>query len=234
MDFQKYFDELIKEVRKIFDNNKKLRVETKEDNTFVTNIDIEIDKAIKNISSKYFNFYYYSEETSPREFKLPVLVVDPIDGTKGLVDDNGEYCVSVAYLSNESSWGWLYYPSENRAVFSESDVSDDENVTNINFGLVSRSDFSKGLFKESSLIKPMGSIAKKLGYLSEGKCRFVFSKTPKNIWDIAAGTVLCERKNLFLYGKNGRIKDYLEHYQGPLLWCSESDYEELWEKMNEL
>ncbi|MCP4913848.1 MAG: hypothetical protein GY909_12115 [Oligoflexia bacterium] len=233
MDFKKYFDEIEREVRKIFENNAKLEIDRKKDNTFVTNIDLEIDKVIKQISKKYFQFNYYSEETIPREFSFPLLIVDPIDGTKGLIENNGEYCVSVAFVSEENNWGWLYYPSESYSVFSEEDKTQLEE-TESGYGLVSRSDYKKGLFKESSLIRPMGSIAKKLGYLSEGKCKFVFSKTPKNIWDIAAGTILCERKNLFLYGKNGRIKNYQEYYEGPLLWCSENDYEELWDAMNEL
>ena len=59
----------------------------------------------------------------------------------------------------------------------------------------SRSDLRKGCFAafESAMeIRPCGSIAYKLARLAAGCSDAVFSLTPKNEWDIAAGVLLVE------------------------------------------
>ena len=68
---------------------------------------------------------------------------------------------------------------------------------------MSRTEWDKGFFKSEELeksicIAPKGSIALKLGYLASGSCEFVVSKQPKNIWDIAAGTILCKERGIEL------------------------------------
>tara|TARA_R110002072_G_scaffold288917_1_gene455527 strand:+ start:209273 stop:209971 length:699 start_codon:yes stop_codon:yes gene_type:complete len=231
MNHLKFIKELKIEIDRIFVNNlESNNVEIKKDKSFVTKIDLEIDKAVKTIAKKYLDFNYYSEESSERDFLKPLLIVDPIDGTKGLVKQNGEYCVSVGYWA-EDSWGWLYYPDEKIEIHSNDST---ENIHEHTHGLVSRSDYERGLFADETLeMVPMGSIAKKLGYLAQGKCRFVYSKTNKNVWDIFAGTVICQRKGLYLYNKNGKINSYKKYYEGPLLWCTEKDFDELRELINE-
>ena len=58
---------------------------------------------------------------------------------------------------------------------------------------VSRSDIKRGYyvaFESFMEIRPCGSIAYKLARLAAGKADSVFSLTPKNEWDVAAGVIL--------------------------------------------
>jgi myo-inositol-1(or 4)-monophosphatase len=96
-------------------------------------------------------------------------------------------------------------------------------------GLVSKSEWQKGLYKniDESVVhlSPRGSIAYKLGLLAAGACDFIVSKKNKNIWDIAAGAILLEKRGFSFYERGIKIEslDKLEYF-APLLWCREDDF----------
>ena len=99
------------------------------------------------------------------------------------------------------------------------------------YGEVSHSEWDRGLYNlfesEKFSIKPKGSIAYKLGLLSAGKSDFVISMTPKNIWDIAGGTLLCQRSNIKFYSEGKEVLEVKQNYLPPLIWCHEEIFEEL-------
>ena len=87
---------------------------------------------------------------------------------------------------------------------------------------------------ENCIFIPKGSIAFKLGLLAVNAFDFVFSYRSKNIWDIAAGTLLCQRQGIRLYQKGHEIKNLCKpKYEGPLLWCRDKDYKFLAKKLEE-
>ena len=75
--------------------------------------------------------------------------------------------------------------------------------------------------------RPKGSIAYKLGLLAAGNSDFVISMTPKSIWDIAGGTLLCQRSKIKFYSEGKEVLEVKQNYLPPLIWCHEEIFEEL-------
>ena len=67
--------------------------------------------------------------------------------------------------------------------------------------------------------------------MASGACDFVLSLSPKNIWDIAAGTILCSKRGIKLYQNGVEIKRLDQVVmKGILLWANEEIAEMLWTK----
>jgi myo-inositol-1(or 4)-monophosphatase len=99
-------------------------------------------------------------------------------------------------------------------------------------GMVSRSEYHKGLFSNLKNKKihlfPRGSIAFKLGLLASSACDFIVSKNPKNVWDIAAGTILVNQRGYHFFEDGKRVEKLdKERYHGLLLWCKDEHLDEL-------
>ncbi len=217
---------------------KTLKSHKKIDNTLVTEIDLFICKTIKfevMALSEFKDYQYYSEEDH-FDLKFPALILDPIDGTKGLISGHPDCSVSLALMKNnriDQGWGWIFNP------FTGLDISSNHLFTmapNIPegklLGLVSRSEWNRGEFQDIDSNKiclaPKGSIAFKLGLLAIGAADFVITKRKKQIWDIAAGSALCSARDIFLFDNKSQIKILESKIQeGPMLWCKKEHYDEL-------
>ncbi len=196
----------------------------------VTIIDLAISNDVRELAAQE-KIYFYSEEEA-RDWKLPLIIIDPIDGTRELIERRPECAVSVALIKNwdftsDENEGWIFNP------FTEETFSDEslnfKKLSSKQLGYVSRSEWKAGLFdniNEPNLeLKAVGSIAYKLALLSAGKIDFVVSLKPKNIWDIAAGTVLCEKLGLEFYSEGKRITQITkELYRPPLIWCRPTSF----------
>ncbi len=216
--------------------NKNLQIDYKDDNSLVTEIDHFVSEIIKEELSahqNYSNYQYFSEEDF-HELRFPCAVVDPIDGTRELSVGRPECAVSLAlmhspHLADSLNYAWLYNP------FSGFDLDTNTPfVASMNKSsqkllcMVSRSEFHKGYYKKALNqnvfeISPRGSIAFKLGLLASGGCDLVVSLAPKNIWDIAAGTLLCAQRGIHFYINGKKVSSLDEvKYQGVLMWaCDE-------------
>lgn len=227
------------ELNKFFGSHSssKIEIQKKSDRTLVTEIDFLVNKIIKEkikLSEVYKNYTFYSEEEHG-ELEFPCVILDPIDGTNELILGRPECAISLAIMSNpdvtsSENYAWIYNPFTG---FSLS--TDDIFYSHYNYkdrpllGLISRNEWSKKKDYFSKLknmqikIAPRGSIAFKLGLLASGGCDFVLSLAPKNIWDIAAGTILLQQRDIFFYC-NGVIVTRLDQvrYRDTLLWCHKS------------
>lgn len=219
----------------------KLIVEEKDDSSPVTQLDIMLSKLIKEEFSRAYpkgEACFFCEEDHTK-LSFPSLIVDPIDGTKDLIKGTGEISVSIAYfhssdLSAKESYAYIYNPQTGFYLSSFEEISQPEReVDNGLWGFVSRTEWEKGCFKSligrpDVRLNPKGSIAYKLGLLASGGCDFVLSLSPKNIWDIAGGTLLAETRGIHLFNKKGKV-DRLEKsfIEGPLLWCKEEHLSKL-------
>lgn len=211
--------------------NSKNNVQFKNDGSPVTDLDNTLSELIEKKCSKlYPHLTYYSEEKFS-VWNFPMLIVDPIDGTKEFIANVPEWTVSIACISNEN-WlgdGWIYNPTTKKAYNITSIQS--LKVKDAYCGEVSNSEWKKGLFTNKSTekfkLRPMGSIAYKLGRLSAGECDFVVSLAPKNIWDIAAGVVLCNKAGYKFYSEGKEVTEVKQKYFPPLIWCHESIKDEL-------
>jgi myo-inositol-1(or 4)-monophosphatase len=210
----------------IFNKNELLQIQEKGDKSLVTNIDLFISDLFKQAFSQYKDLNFYSEEDQD-SWGFPVLVLDPIDGTRELSQGVGECSVSFGiYFSedfnDERNISWIYNPFtgfEINSLDHTHNMNRVENKTLLSF--VSRTEYNKGLYENEKdfVILPKGSIAYKLGLLAAGSGDFVITKKPKNIWDIAAGTHICMQRGISLY-QNGKKLDRIQKdtYANNLIW----------------
>src|SRR5579859_188630 len=139
--------------------------------------------------------------------KSRVWVVDPLDGTREFVQGIPEFCVSIAMVENgKPIAGGICNPATNELILGSRETGVTYNGkpaqpsqrTDLHGALVlaSRSEVKRGEWKQFESaefnIRPMGSVAYKLGLVSAGKADLTFTLVPKNEWDVAAGAALVE------------------------------------------
>jgi myo-inositol-1(or 4)-monophosphatase len=178
---------------------------------------------------------WLSEETVDdlaRLDKTRVWVVDPLDGTREFVQGIPEFCVSIGYVENgRPVAGGICNPATQETIIGALDSgvlyngkpAQPSQRTTLKGSLIlaSRSEVKRGEWQQFQSgeyqIRPMGSVAYKLGLVAAGKADVTFTLTPKNEWDVAAGAALvtsaggfvstlentplqCNRKNPLLTG----------------------------------
>jgi len=193
----------------------------KTDNSPLTLADLEANRILKETLTQSFGEYgWLSEETRDDRARLDcqrVWIVDPIDGTREFTLQIPEFVISVALAEREEViLGVIYNPSTDELFEAvrggQAKLNDKFIRSNHRFGdkpvvEASRSDIEKGRFAafESVVeIRPCGSIAYKLARLAAGKADSVFSLTPKNEWDIAAGVILVTEAGGKVGGTSGK------------------------------
>lgn len=206
-------------------------IQIKEDGTPVTDLDLFLSSYIEDLVKKKFpDVIFYSEEKYS-DWKFPMITLDPLDGTREYIEGRDEWSISIALFKSEKfeGEGWVFNPKRDE-IF--------ELPGQLNFtpkksycGEVSRSEWKKGLFKNNQnhkfQVTPVGSIAYKLGRLAYNKSDFVISLTPKNIWDIAGGTLLCLKAGFKFYSNGKEVTSVEKMYSPPLIWCHESLFSEI-------
>lgn len=153
---------------------------------------------------------WLSEETVDDHSRLDkrhVWVVDPLDGTREFVQGIPEFCVSIAMVEDGVPVaGGICNPATNELILGSRDTgvtyngqpSQPSQRTDLHGALVlaSRSEVKRGEWKQFESaefnIRPMGSVAYKLGLVAAGKADLTFTLVPKNEWDVAAGAALVE------------------------------------------
>ena len=189
----------------------------------VTTADHAADKVLKEILTGSFPDYgWLSEETIDSKLRLKkekVWVVDPLDGTKEFIEGVPHFVVSVALVENGIPIiGVLYNPVTKELFSAAKGIGAKLNGKTINCTskknlskmviLNSRSETKKGLwdpFRDTfKLLKPIGSVAYKLGITAAGEADIFASLRPKNEWDICAGNCIINEsggKLIDLYGE---------------------------------
>lgn len=221
----------IPEILDIIKRFPKANVQIKEDGTPVTDLDICLSSYFENLIKKFQpEANFYSEEKYS-EWKFPMITLDPLDGTKEYIEGRNEWAISIATFKSQKfeGEGWVFNP-KTLEVFGEPQALH-FNSKKFYCGEVSRSEWKKDLFKNNLSdrfkIKPVGSIAYKLGRLAYNKSDFVVSLKPKNIWDIAGGTLLCLKAGHKFYSCGKEVTNVEKMYYPPLIWCHESLFSEL-------
>ena len=189
----------------------------------VTTADNEADFFLKSeLTSARPDYGWLSEETVDSENRLNkerVWIVDPLDGTKEFIEGVPQFVVSVALVENGMPIiGVLHNPvtketfhaSKGNGAFLD-DIqyrcSVKESTTDMVI-LNSRSETRRGLwepFKENfKELKPIGSVAYKMGLTAIGKADIFATLRPKNEWDICAGTCLINEAGGKVINLNGK------------------------------
>ena len=193
----------------------------------VTTADFEADRIIKDIlMSEFPNYGWLSEETIDSQSRLSkerVWVVDPLDGTKEFIEGVPNFVVSIALVDcGVPVIGIIYNPVLNELFYAKKGngaflggkkiycfaETEMKNMIILN----SRSETKKGLwidyensFKE---LKPVGSVAYKLGLTASGEADVFASLRPKNEWDICAGNCIINEAGGKLIDLKGNQRIY--------------------------
>lgn len=218
----------------VFKDLSNLEVSTKEDNTVVTNIDLFISDLIKDKFIKKYNYLNFYSEEDQETFNFPMIILDPIDGTRELAQGINECAVSFGIyfnddLKDERNFSWIFNPFTGFEIFSQDSTPAHKKVINKQLlSYVSRTEHAKGLHNstEKLIFLPKGSIAYKLGLLAAGSGDFVITKKPKNIWDIMAGTHICFSRGISFYQNGKKIEKFDKNYfENDLIWANDDIWE---------
>ena len=173
----------------------------------VTEADRTVDDVLRKLLLREGEGWL-SEETVDdfsRLDKPRVWVVDPLDGTREFVQGIPEFCVSIAMVENGVPVaGGICNPATDELILGSRETGVTYNGKpaqpsqrrDLHGALVlaSRSETKRGEWKrfESAefKIRPMGSVAYKLGLVSAGRADITFTLVPKHEWDVAAGAAL--------------------------------------------
>jgi myo-inositol-1(or 4)-monophosphatase len=181
----------------------------------VTEADREVDSVLRQNLLREGEGWLSEESVDDpsRLGKNRVWVVDPLDGTREFVAGIPEFCVSIGFVENgRAVTGGICNPATKETIIGslESGVlyngkparpSQKKSLQGALI-LASRSEFKRGEWKQFEggdfQIRPMGSVAYKLGLVAAGLADVTFTLTPKNEWDVAAGAALVESAGGFI------------------------------------
>lgn len=173
----------------------------------VTEADEKVDELLREMLPEPGDGWL-SEETIDSPTRLDswrVWVVDPLDGTREFVEGIPEWCVSIGLVENgvAVAGGIANLVMDQRVVGSlETGVTLNGSPTAVRSidriegveVLASRSEVRRGEWDHFTdgpiTVRPMGSVAYKMGLVAAGLADATWTLTPKNEWDVAAGTAL--------------------------------------------
>jgi len=159
---------------------------------------------------------WLSEESADdvsRLSKSRVWVVDPLDGTREFVQGIPEFCASIGFVEDgRPVAGGICNPATNETIIGAIDSgvlyngkpARPSHRTTLKGSLIlaSRSEVKRGEWQQFQSgeyqIRPMGSVAYKLGLVSAGLADVTLTLTPKNEWDVAAGAALVQSAGGFV------------------------------------
>jgi 3'(2'), 5'-bisphosphate nucleotidase len=191
-----------------------LKIETKPDNSKVTNADIALDSLLTNLIRNELknNDLILSEESVanlnyPNGIKQSFWSIDPIDSTKSFIENNPYWCINLAYIvDNKPIFGLIYAPETGVLWYGIIGVGafkiENEKTTPI-FSRIIPED-SPVLISSNEQVVPMDIIEKlkirseikipsaiKFCYIAEGVADYYYRKRNKACdWDISAGHAL--------------------------------------------
>lgn len=203
----------------------------KDDGTPVTSLDLALSATLESACHHHYPGHTVYSEENYDQWKFPLIAIDPLDGTKEYLRQRPEWAVSVGVFESENftGEGWVYNPVTTD-LFDGSTPALPMSASTYR-GEVSHSEWDRGWYRNfrqaGFSLSPMGSIAYKLGRLSAGKCDFVVSLAPKNIWDIAGGSLLCQKQGINFYSQGKLVTKVEQLYQPPLIWCREELFSQL-------
>jgi myo-inositol-1(or 4)-monophosphatase len=173
----------------------------------VTEADTTVDTLLREFLPRNGDGWL-SEETRDDHLRLErrrVWVVDPLDGTREFVTGIPEWCVSIGLVvDGEPVAGGICNPVTGETIVGARGLGVTLNGRPAGVSarptlagarvVASRSEVKRGEwqgYREDLFeIRPMGSVAYKLGLVAAGLVDATWTLTPKHEWDVAAGVAL--------------------------------------------
>ena len=198
--------------------NKVLEIQSKSDNTPLTEVDIISHEIIvEGLRELDENIPIVSEEGFQKnEVYDNFWIVDPLDGTRNYINKGTNYCVNIAFISDDFPiFGAIFIPSKNEFFYAirgcgAHNMFDDKlqklNVSNSLTTKVFTSsamnqiklDLLNELITDVKIEKISSAI--KFGYIAKGLGNFYPRFGPTYEWDTAAGQCILEESG-------GRVVD---------------------------
>lgn len=171
----------------------------------------EADRAVNEVLLQHLPVAgegWLSEETvddSARLGKARVWIVDPLDGTREFIEGVPEWCVSIGLVEEgQAVAGGICNPVKGETILGSRETGVTWNGAAVSprntprledmVVLASRSETQRGEWKHMMeapfQVKPMGSVAYKLGLVAAGRADATWTLVPKHEWDIAGGVAL--------------------------------------------
>jgi myo-inositol-1(or 4)-monophosphatase len=182
-------------------------VQKKSDRSPVTTVDHEVNHILHEMQRREFPLDGWLSEESPddpaRLANRRVWIVDPIDGTKALVNRIPEFCISAALIERGApivaailnpSTEELFTAVRGGGLFlngmrmTPSPTHDVHPVIMVNAWEIRIGRWSK--LAETARCRPMHSIAHALALVAAGRVQAALTIEPENEWDLAAGVLL--------------------------------------------
>jgi myo-inositol-1(or 4)-monophosphatase len=192
----------------------------------VTKADLEANVCIRShVAAAFPGDGWLSEETADSAERLQherVWIVDPLDGTKEFIQHIPEFCVCIALVEHGRPVVAVEFNPASQRLYAAvrgggttvndapARVSTTARVPDA-VVLASRSEDKRGEwdpFKDRVHVRLTGSVAYKLAELATGNGDATFTLTPKNEWDICAGSLLVEEAGGLVTDLEGK----------PLVW----------------
>ncbi len=188
-----------------------LKVTIKADGSPVTNVDIEVNQILQEtLLTAFPKDAWLSEESpdTPSRLHSPrVWILDPIDGTKSLIQRLPHYTISLALIDQgQPAIGVIFNPATQEyfcAIHGQSSTLNGQplhirTTSNsmrhtflLNAGKVPRSTLKT--WRTQHRCPPLlGSIAYSLALVAAGQVDGVINIGPQNEWDIAAGLLIVQ------------------------------------------
>ncbi|OAI44201.1 hypothetical protein AYO43_09470 [Nitrospira sp. SCGC AG-212-E16] len=185
-------------------------VQTKRDRSPVTTVDHEVNRILHDMQRQEFPQDGWLSEESPddpaRLTNARVWIVDPIDGTKALVNRVPEFCISAALIERgvpvvaailNPSTDELFTAVRGGGLFLNDIRITLSPVHDLNHPLIMVNAWEfRGnrwaTLAETAQCRPMYSIANALALVAAGRVQAVLTIEPENEWDLAAGVLLIE------------------------------------------
>jgi len=193
-----------------------LTIESKEDKSFVTNIDFLANASI----TSFFNDFYGKEnvnlisEENTNKFNEQItynIIVDPIDGTENLVNRIPIFGISISiYKNNKSHYHILYFPMLKECITSDKRVKYDESIESRLILLSSNVSLEDVKLYNNKEFRLYGCATYNMASIITNKA-FMYTNLKANSYDILAGI------NIALLDKNISIMINDKPYTGEFL-----------------
>ncbi|MEM6710750.1 MAG: 3'(2'),5'-bisphosphate nucleotidase CysQ [Pseudomonadota bacterium] len=217
---------------------------TKAGDSPVTEADLAIDHMLHgHLRGAYPGFGWLSEEIEDDGSRLsgaPTFIVDPIDGTRGFMDEREDWAVSIALIQNgEPKLGVLFQPVTGQLYFAEAkrgahlEASDGtvtsltpQNTETLHNALLA----APGPRKDDAPFRRaahIASLALRIARVANGALDGCIAKPHAKHWDIAAADLLVREVGLRLEHASSSSKGHRPRYDTasiahPALVCGTS------------
>lgn len=218
-------------IRQQIQAHQTLHIETKSNaNDLVTNVDKEIEHFfVSHIKAKYPKHHILGEEGNGHDLDTlnnkTVWIIDPIDGTLNFVQQQQNFCISVAiFIDGQGKYGFIYdvmakclYEVDKGNFFKVNGELVDQPVTPpikeafLSIGAKwTLSDVQlQKLVADVRATRDYGSAALSLAYVASNNVHIYITK--KNYaWDFAAGAIMLEHQGYQLTQIDGSAVSFFE------------------------